>query len=139
MFLSFWLNRHPWRRAFWNLLSVPPQEEECISSSWGDSKVYTSGSIANSQRMLNEINEIGAIAKIRIWVESNTVEHLKAFIIISSEMQISLILSWWHSSCLHIQNFFFNFHMSLKFVFKSMCPRYTGQLFWKIIAYEQCI
>ena len=25
-----------------------PQEEECTSSSWGDSKMYTSGSIANS-------------------------------------------------------------------------------------------
>ena len=52
-----------------------PQEEECTSSSWGDSKMYTSGSIANSQRMLTEINESSAIAKIRIWVESDTVKH----------------------------------------------------------------
>ena len=51
------------------------QEEECTFSSWGDSKMYTSGSIANSQRMLTEINESGAIAKIRIWVESDTVKH----------------------------------------------------------------
>ena len=34
-----------------------PQEEECCSS-WGDSKMYTSGSITNSQRMLTEINKI---------------------------------------------------------------------------------
>ena len=40
-----------------------PQEEECTSSSWGDSKIYTSGSAANSQRMLTEINGSGAIAK----------------------------------------------------------------------------
>ena len=50
-----------------------PQEEElqqeCNSSSWGESKVYTSGSIASSQRMPTEINESGAIAKIRISVE----------------------------------------------------------------------
>ena len=31
-----------------------------------DSKMYTSGSIANPQRMLTEINESGTIAKIRI-------------------------------------------------------------------------
>ena len=43
-----------------------PQEEECTSSSWGDSKMYTSSSIANSQRMQTEINESGTIAKIRI-------------------------------------------------------------------------
>ena len=32
-----------------------PQEEECTSSSWGDSNMYTSSSIANSQRMQTEI------------------------------------------------------------------------------------
>ena len=40
-----------------------PQEEVCTSSSWGDSKMYTSGSIANSQAMLTEINESCGIAK----------------------------------------------------------------------------
>ena len=43
-----------------------PQEEECISSSLGDSKMYLSSSIANLQRMQTEINERGTIAKIRI-------------------------------------------------------------------------
>ena len=52
-----------------------PQEEKCTSSSWGDSKMYTSGSIKNSQRMLTEINKSDAIAKIKIWVESDTVKH----------------------------------------------------------------
>ena len=52
-----------------------PQEEECTSSSQGDSKMYTTSSSANSQRMLNEINKSDAIAKIRVWVESDTVKH----------------------------------------------------------------
>ena len=33
--------------------------------------MYTFDSIGNSQRMLTEINESGAIAKISIWVESD--------------------------------------------------------------------
>ena len=50
-------------------------EEECTSSSWGDSEMYTSSSIANSQSMLTEINECRVIIKIRILVESDTVKH----------------------------------------------------------------
>ena len=48
-----------------------PQEEECTSSSWGDSKMYKSDSITNSQRMLTEVNESGAVAKIRVLVKSD--------------------------------------------------------------------
>ena len=55
--------------------------------------MYTSRSIANSQRLPNEINESGAIAKIRISLEKDTTKRLKAFRIISSEMPISIILS----------------------------------------------
>ena len=51
------------------------QEEECTSSSWGDSKIYTSGGIANSQIMLTEMKESGTIAKISIRVESDTIKH----------------------------------------------------------------
>ena len=40
-----------------------------------ESKMYTYDSIGNSQRMLTEINESGTIAKIRIWLESDTVKH----------------------------------------------------------------
>ena len=54
---------------------LSPQEEECTSSSWGHSKMYTFGSIGNSQKMLTEINKSGAVAKIKIWVESDTVKH----------------------------------------------------------------
>ena len=44
-----------------------PQEEECTSSSRGHSKIYTPGTIANSQtdRAPTEINEIGAVFKVR--------------------------------------------------------------------------
>ena len=52
-----------------------PQQEECTSSSWGDSKMYKSGSIANLQKMLAEINKGGALAKIRILVEIVTVKY----------------------------------------------------------------
>ena len=52
-----------------------PQEEECTSISWGDSKMHTSGRIANSQKMLIEINKSGAIDKIKIWVESDPVRY----------------------------------------------------------------
>ena len=71
---------------------LSPQEEECISSSRGDSKMYTSGSIASSQRMLTEIKESCTIAKIRVSVESDTVKHLKAFTTISSEMSNSFLI-----------------------------------------------
>ena len=52
-----------------------PEEEECTSSSRGESKMYTSGSIENSQRTLTEINESGVITKISISVESDTGKH----------------------------------------------------------------
>ena len=55
----------------------------------------TSDSIASSQRILIEINESGAIAEIKVWMESHTVKRLKAFRTISSKMPISLLnLSW---------------------------------------------
>ena len=58
--------------------------------------MYISGSKANSQRMLTKINETGVIAKLTIWVESDSGNiSVKTFRIISSEMKISLlILSW---------------------------------------------
>ena len=54
---------------------LSPQEEECTSSSWWESKMYTSSSIANSQRMQTKINESGTKAKIRAYVENDTVKH----------------------------------------------------------------
>ena len=52
-----------------------PQEEECTSSFWGESKMYTSGSTANSKRMLTEINKSGVTTKVSIWVEIDTGKH----------------------------------------------------------------
>ena len=74
---------------------LSPQEQQCTISFWGDSKMSTSDSIASSQRILIEINESGAIAEIKVWMESHTVKRLKAFRTISSKMPISLLnLSW---------------------------------------------
>ena len=42
---------------------ISHQEEEYTSSFWADSKMYTFGSIANSQRMPTDINESSTIAK----------------------------------------------------------------------------
>ena len=56
---------------------------------------------------LTEIKESTNIAKKRISLESDTVKHLTAFRIISSEMPISLLIrSWWWFSCLYIEIFF---------------------------------
>ena len=72
---------------------LSPQEEECTSSSWGDSKMFRSGSIANSKRMLTEINNSGTMAKIKIWVESDNVNiQSKVFIIISSKTDDVLVV-----------------------------------------------
>ena len=56
-------------------VNLSPQEEEWTSSFSGNGKMYTSGNIANSQRMVAETNEGGAKAKIRILVESDTLKH----------------------------------------------------------------
>ena len=42
------------------------EEEECTFPSWGHSKMYTPGSIANSkaQRVPTKINKNGAVAKV---------------------------------------------------------------------------
>ena len=105
-----------------NILQSTQLSHNQHTSSWGDSKIYTSASIGNSQRMKNKINESRAIAKIRIWVAKRYCQTLKTFRITSSKMKILLILIWWCFSCLHIQR---------------ITIQYTDQLFWKIIAYEQ--
>ena len=48
-----------------------PQKEECTSSSCGDSKMYTPGTIVNLQtdRAPTKINKNGAVAKVRILVK----------------------------------------------------------------------
>ena len=71
-------------------VNLSPPDQECTSSTWWNTKMYTSGTIASSPRILTEIKESGTIAKTRISVESDTVKHLKAFTIISGEMSISL-------------------------------------------------
>ena len=46
-----------------------PQVEYCTSSSWEDNKMYTSGTIANSQRTPTKVDKNGTIAKVRIFAE----------------------------------------------------------------------
>ena len=56
-------------------VNLLPQEEGSTYSLWGDSKMHTSSSIANSQRMKAEIKESGTMAKIKISVKNDTVKH----------------------------------------------------------------
>ena len=49
---------------------LSPQEKEVRSPSCGNSKMYTSGTIANSQKMPTEINKNDVIAKVKILVEN---------------------------------------------------------------------
>ena len=80
-----------------------PQEEECTSFSWGHSKIYTLGTIANSQTQGTNWNkqkwcfcQSKNFSKTR-----DTIRHLKTFRIISNEMPaLLLILCWCYFSCL---------------------------------------
>ena len=48
---------------------ICPLKDQCTSSSWGDSKMHTYGTIANSQGMADETNENDAISTVRILVQ----------------------------------------------------------------------
>ena len=50
------------------------QEEECTSSFWGHSKIYTSGTIANSQtdKAPTEITKNGAVVKVELGILKGT-------------------------------------------------------------------
>ena len=56
--------------------------------------MYTSGTIANSQRMPTELNKNGAIAKVGILVEQVILEDIQKHLIfiLSNEKPILLIL-----------------------------------------------
>ena len=87
-------------------------EEECTFSSWGYSKMYTPGTIANSQtqRVPTKINRNGVVAKAykNFSGTRDTIRHLKTFRVISNEMPVLLILSRGYFSCLKLysDNFF---------------------------------
>ena len=55
--------------------SIPLSERTVKYGIWQWNLLVKYGSIANSQRMLIEINKSRAIAKTGIWVESDTVKH----------------------------------------------------------------
>ena len=68
-----------------------PQEEEWTSSSLGDSKMNTPGTIANSHRTPTKINKNVAIAKSKNFSgTSDTIRYLKAFRVISNEIPVLL-------------------------------------------------
>ena len=64
-----------------------PQEEDCTSSSWGDSRMYTPRSIANSQR-INWNKQKWHYSQNKDLSRNWYCQTLKAFRIIFSEMKI---------------------------------------------------
>ena len=100
-------------------------EEECTFSSWGHSKMYTPGTIANSQtqRVLTKINRNGAVAKAykNFSGTRDTIRHLKTFRVISNEMPVLLILSRGYFSCLKLySDNFFNAYFYANVFLKSL-------------------
>ena len=100
-------------------------EEECTFSSWGHSKMYTPGTIANSQtqRVPTKINRNGAVAKAykNFSGTRDTIRHLKTFRVISNEMPDLLILSRGYFSCLKLySDNFFNAYFYANVFLKSL-------------------
>ena len=114
-------------------------EEECTFSSWGHSKMYTPSTRANSQRVPTKINTNCSVAKVYKAFSGtrDTIRHLKAFRVISNEMQVLLILSWCYFSRLKMySDKFFNAYFYEQMFFEIFVARETQvSFFWKIIAW----
>ena len=81
--------------------------------------------------MLTEINKSGATTKRRASVESNAVKYLKTCGTVYSKLPISLLSYIDNICCLQTyseKSFNLCFH-ELKMFFRTLRPRYTGQLF----------
>ena len=104
-----------------------------FSSSWGHSKMYTPGTIANSQteRVPTKINKNGAVVKVykNFSGTKDALRHLKTFRVISTEMPLLLLISsWCYFSCLKMySDKFFNPDFYKQMFFKLfMVKRDTG-------------
>ena len=89
--------------------------------------MYTSSSIANSQRMLTEMNKSGALVRVKIFVETDTVKYLKTSKVISSAMSISL--SWFKKIIQSHEEYL------LRYSFHAI-PYYTRKWFEFIVFFE---
>ena len=120
-----------------------PQEEECTSSSWGDSKC----TYLAPQQIHRRADKNGAVAPLRNSVAPpsknfngarDSIRHLKISRVISNEMPVLLlILCWCYFSCLKMysEKFLMLTFMSKCFL-KSLWQRETQlSIFWKIIAW----
>ena len=109
---------------------VSPQEEECTSSSWGDGKICTCGSIVSQHKFTEHANwnkQNWCYCQNKNFSgTSDTIKHWKTFRIISNEIPISLpILLWRYFSCfqMYSENVLIFTFTSLKYLLKSLCPR----------------
>ena len=115
-----------------------PQEEECTSSSWGDSKC----TYFAPQQIHRRADKNGAVAPLRNSVvppsknfngTRDSIRHLKISRVVSNEMPVLLlILCWCYFSCLQIysEKFFNVFYEQIFFeIFVEKGD--TGQFFEK--------
>ena len=101
-----------------------------LSPSWGDSKMYASGSIENLQRTPTEINESVVTVKVKILMKSDTVR------IIYNEISTSislLILCCWYFSCLqmYLAKRFNDCCEGIKIFFQIFLSKVYRSNFWK--------
>ena len=98
--------------------------------------MYTSGTIANSQRLPTKINKNVAISVSGI---SDTIRHLTIFKIFSNEMPVLLlILHWWYFGYLHMYSGkFFNIYFHEQMFFDLCGKERHRSVFWETITYEQ--
>ena len=78
------------------IVQLNVEEEVCTFSSWGHSKMYTPGSIANSQtqRVPTKINKNGAVAKLykNFSGTRDTIRPLETLRVIFNEMPVELLI-----------------------------------------------
>ena len=112
-----------------------PQEEESTSSSCSNSKMYTPGTIANAQTGKEwKKNKNGAVAKVNVGGNTDTIRDLKKIRVTSNEMLVlRLILDWCYFTCLQMySDKFFNVYFYEQMCFGIFVAKGdTGQfLFW---------
>ena len=90
-----------WWMCYWMCTSVPSRIVHLFFLR--DSKMYTPGTIANSQRTSTKIKN-GAITKVRILVEQVVLlRYVNTIRVIANEMPVLLLnLRWWYFSCLQM-------------------------------------
>ena len=113
-----------------------PQEEQCTSSFWGDSKKCTPSKFTDRQRTPTKIFKKWCCCQIKnLSGTRDTIRYLKTFRVISNEMLVLLlILCWCYFSCLQMYSEkFFNAYLYEQMFFEIFVAKGDAiQFFWEI-------